>query len=1145
MSNFDFIEINWPEIFQDASEAEGNALIRPRYAGVLCRSALERAVLWIFDNDPDLELPFDTRLASLMYEESFTNILKPSLARDLHLVRITGNNAAHGIRVTENQALASLKILFRFLGFLSKYYSEDDPTVPDFDESLVPVADKDSEKSMKLDQRIQELEKQLEEERERRKEIRDKASENEQLRIELERHQKLLKNRKKARERAGAGEVLTRELISEAETRKLFIDVLLQEAGWDPELPNVKEFPVQGMPQGTNPSGNGYVDYVLWGADARPLAVIEAKKTVHSARKGQRQAEEYADALEKMTGQRPVIYFTNGYEYHFWDDQFYPPRDVQGFHSQEELQLLVNRRKERADIRIQPIKKAIAGRPYQYEAIKRVTSAFVTRDQNGLLRGKRRKALLVMATGTGKTRTAIALVDVLTKANWVKRVLFLADRNALVKQAKDAFNEHLPHLSTVNLAQDKEDNNTRVVLSTYPTMINKIDDVRSGDNRFYGVGHFDLVIIDEAHRSVYAKYKAIFNYFDSLLIGLTATPKKDVDRNTYSLFEIEDDNPTFAFELQEAVEQSWLVPPKAVAVPVKFPREGMKYSDLSAEEQAEWELKFGDPTKGEGPDEIDSKALNDWLFNRQTVDLVLRYLMNNGIKVGGEHVGKTIIFAQNHRHAVFIEKRFNKLFPEFSGKFLRVIDNYEERAQNLLEDFRRLDKDVNPVIAVSVDMMDTGIDAPRVVNLVFFKRVKSATKFWQMIGRGTRLYPDLFAPGQDKEHFYIFDFCGNLEFFEENPDGIQPAPSLSLTQQIFISKLELAEIIGKGTDPNPQLQDLRKNFLNQLHAQISSLDRSRFMVLAELEYVDKYSRREQWDKLSRLELIEIIDHLSGLPDVVSGGDETAKRFDLLMIKLMAYILLGDDLARDYQGRLIRIGNQLNRKMSIPAVAAKEDLINRIMESQFWESPDLTVIEETRVGIRDLIKFLDKDQKEPVYTNFEDILEEANTREINILGLAGTMKSYKDRVESFIRKNKHHLAINKLYTNIPLTRDELVSLEDFLFDGEERGTREQFQQEYGDQPLGSFIRSIVGLDTQSAREAFGEFLNQGNLDPNQVKFMDMIITHLTKNGTIDKTLLFEPPFTDLHDQGPFGVFEEDDVRKVISLIDRVNSNAVVA
>src|SRR5918996_889796 len=476
---------------------------------------------------------------------------------------------------------------------------------------------------------------------------------------------------------------------SEAETRDYFIDLLLKEAGWPLDQPRDREFEVTGMP---NAEGKGFVDYVLWGDDGKPLGLVEAKRTRRDPRVGQQQAT---------------------------------------------------------------INPEIVDRHYQTRAIRRVAEAF-EHDHD-------RKALLVMATGAGKTRTVIALADLLMKCNWAKRVLFLADRVALVNQAVNAFKRHLPDGAPVNLVTEKEAEG-RVFVSTYPTMMGLIDETADGQRRF-GVGHFDLVIIDEAHRSVFQKYRAIFDYFDSLLVGLTATPKDEVDRNTYSLFDLENGVPTDAYGLEEAVRDGFLVPPQAVSVPLKFQREGIKYDDLSEEDKDLWDALEWDDDGGV-PDRVEAKSVNKWLFNKDTVDKVLAHLMLRGQKVaGGDRLGKTIIFAKNQAHADFIADRFNANYPHYKGEFARVITFKTEYAQSLIDNFCQKDK--APHIAISVDMLDTGIDVPEVVNLVFFKLVRSKTKFWQMIGRGTRLAPDLFGPDKHKQFFYIFDYCQNLEFFSQ------------------------------------------------------------------------------------------------------------------------------------------------------------------------------------------------------------------------------------------------------------------------------------------------------------------------------------------------------------------------------------------
>ena len=1146
MSNFNFLQKEFPNLFQEAKNAEKHTFREPRYSALLSRSTLEKAVFWIYDNDPDLELPYDTKLGALLHHQDFKNGLKSTMQQELDVIRLTGNNAAHGKKVNQYQALQSLKNLFRFLSYLSVYYSEGNPEILPFNEKLLEYQEATTEVLKDLKKRAADLEAQLEKSKKEALDLKEKAKANEILGLQVQAHENTLKARKVERQKTQDSDKVIPPLTSEVETRKQLIDLLLKEAGWD-DLKEGKdlEFEVEGMPRSTNPSGIGYADYVLWGKDGLPLAVVEAKKTLHDAAKGKHQAYLYANCLEKMTGQRPVIFYSNGFETHLWDDTFYPDREVQGFYSKDELQLLVDRRSSRMDIRDFKVNKDIAGRPYQLEAIQRIAEGFVG-TRNGNLVGKGRKSLLVMATGSGKTRTAAAMVDMLTKSNWAKRILFLADRNALVTQAKNAFKEHLPHLSAIDLTKEKEDTGTRLVFSTYPTIMNKIDSLKSDDERFYGVGHFDVVIIDEAHRSVYQKYGSIFDYFDGLLIGLTATPKKDIDRNTYSLFEIEDDNPTFSYELDQAVADKFLVPPKAIKVPIKFPLEGVKYNELPDKDKAHYEELFGDPTTGKVQmEEIDGSKLNSWLFNKDTVDKVLAHLMENGIKVaGGDKLGKTIIFAKNHKHAAFIEKRFNKNYPEYGGSFLRVIDNYADKAQDVLEKFCEDKIEIEPQIAVSVDMMDTGVDAPRVVNLVFFKRVRSFAKYWQMIGRGTRLRPDLFAPNKDKEHFVIFDFCSNFEFFEEFPDGITSNSAKSLSQQIFEAKLDLVVALRNKSGTTSEEDDLMNQFTDNLFQIIDGLNEDRYLVRSVWKYVKKYKDRKAWDNLSKGDENDIKTHLSKLPSFKDDEDELAKRFDLLVLRLHLALIGGDSSQQRYIERIYNIGNMLEKKRNIPAVAAKILTIREVQDMDFWKQVTLAQLEKVREDLRSLIQFLDRESLEPVYSNFEDTIYEAEIEEYDLLKGYKRMESYKDRVEAFIRKNKDHLVIDKLYKNLPITEKELKLLEQFLSSGE-LGT--DFTSHLNGDPLGKFVRKITGLDIEVANELFSELIQDENLNADQITFINKIIEYLNENGTIEKKLLSSSHFEQGYDRGILDLFKDDKERitKIISIVDKVNENAGIA
>lgn len=1147
MSNFQFLRTQWPTLYREARDAEKLVRITPKAAAVNCRIALEKGVNWLYDNAYELERPYDTTLSNLIHQPAFKNLLSYGIFHEINLIRRFGNNGAHGKSVSRDEAIAAIKYLFRFLSFIGTYYSEGDLDIPAFDMQGLPDGKEQERTIQEMQQRVYELEKSNELANQERKKLEGIHAENEALREAEARRKEELAKRKQEIEKVKPIEVAIPRLESEAVTRKRYIDVYLKEAGWD-QLNEGREleYEVKGMPLTTNPSGKGYVDYVLWGKDGKPLAVVEAKRTMERPEKGRHQATLYADCLQQMHGQRPLIFYTNGFETKIWDDTFYPDRDIDGFYTQDELQLLIDRRTTRKDLRNFSVNTTIAGRSYQLEAIQRVAENLVATGPNGKLRGTQRESLLVMATGSGKTRTSAAIVDLLTKCNWVKRVLFLADRNALVTQAKNAFNEHLPELSSINLTKEKENNSTRLVFSTYPTIINKIDKLKDGE-RFYGVGHFDLIIIDEAHRSVYQKYKAIFDYFDAMLIGLTATPKKDIDHNTYSLFEIEDDNPTFAYELNTAVGDGFLVPPKAISVPLKFQREGIKYAELSDAEKAEYEEKFGDPTNAEAPELIGSAALNKWLFNTDTVDKVLEQLMNEGIKVrGGDKLGKTIIFAKNHDHAEFIEKRFNINYPEYGGHFLRVIDHYETKAQDLLEKFTDKFEEKNPQIAVSVDMMDTGVDAPRVVNLVFFKMVKSASKFWQMIGRGTRLCPNIFGPGDHKTEFIIFDYCQNFEFFDEHPDGATGKVYKPLLQQIFEAKLQVSQLISHLDEKTESDTEIRDTYLSELHQSITQLDEKRFVVRKQLKYVQKYSHKPTWLNLSKGDIDEINSHLSHLQPPNKDDDELARRFDMLVLTYQILMLSGTGNQQKYMQKIAVIGAALQKKDNIPQVALHLPLLKAIQTEHYWKSINVKKLDELRQALRELIKYLETKSQEPVYTHFEDELDREGMVIRNPMAAYISLKSYKDRVESYVRNNKNQLTIRKLSTNIPITKEELDGLEKILFTESVAGSREDFVHEYGEKPLGAFIRSITGLDQEAVNQAFADFLQVGNLRADQMTFIKTIISYLTKNGTIDKAMLYESPFTDLNDQGLSGVFGKDaDVIRIVRIIDGINGNAGVA
>ncbi len=672
VTQFAFLRREWSTVFDAADRAEAAVFSDPRTACFYARRALELAVAWVYSYDASLRLPYQDNLSALIHEPTFKAAAGEAVFNKARIINALGNRAVHGSRsIPADDAIASVRELFHVCYWLAHTYArtERPDSALTFDTTLLPrpaakATPQSAEQLLLLLATLRERDAQLS------VLLADHAALNEE-------HKRLQAEATAARKQA-ATRPDTHD-YTEAETRDYYIDLLLKEAGWPLNQTRDREFEVHGMP---NAKSTGYVDYVLWGDDGKPLAIVEAKRTRRDARAGEQQAKLYADCLEQQFGQRPVIFYSNGYEHWLWDDAMYPPRAVQGFYKKTELELLVQRRSTRKQLADAAINTDIVERFYQTRGIRRIAEAF-ERDHG-------RKALLVMATGAGKTRTVIALADVLMRCNWAKRVLFLADRKALVKQAVNAFKRYLPEVAAVNLVTEK-DTDGRVFVSTYPTMMGLIDETREGQRRF-GIGHFNLIIIDEAHRSVFQKYRAIFDYFDSLLVGLTATPKDEVARNTYGLFALENGVPTDAYGLEEAVRDGFLVPPQAVSVPLKFQRDGITYNDLSEDDKDQWDALEWDDA-GSVPARVEPAAVNSWLFNIDTVDKVLVHIMTRGQHVaGGDRLGKTIVFAKNQKHADFIAERFNANYPHYKGEFARVITFNTEYAQALIDNFAQKEK---------------------------------------------------------------------------------------------------------------------------------------------------------------------------------------------------------------------------------------------------------------------------------------------------------------------------------------------------------------------------------------------------------------------------------------------------------------------
>lgn len=1151
MSNFQFLLPEFKPLFEPAAGAEQLVHSDPRAACMRTRHALEQAVHWLYANDQTLRMPYDNALGVLLTQPAFEKLLPPHVHKKAQLIQKTGNRAVHGNgRVGSGDALCLVRDLFHVLFWLARTYTRasdpktlaaawDDARVPKqvrADEAAAFTREQLKKQEAAFRAQIEALHGELE---------RREAAIAQQAATLAERESLLARiDAELAAQRAELAKAKAANLAvpdthdyDEADTRRRFIDELLREAGWVVGESAGVEVSIDGMP---NTKGEGAADYVLWGSDGKPLAVIEAKRSFTDPEVGRQQAMLYADCLEKMKGRRPLIYYTNGHKTWLWDDLRAPPREVSGFHTRDALELAIFRRSEQLDPREVPINAAIVGRSYQQRAIRSMAEAFVQ---------GRRAGLLTMATGTGKTRTAIALVDVLMRANWAKRVLFLADRVALVKQAINEFKKHLPDAGPVNLVTER-DGQGRVYLCTYPTMMGLIEEVE-GEQRRFGIGHFDLIVIDEAHRSVYQKYGAIFRYFDAYLVGLTATPREEVHRDTYRLFGLEKGVPTDAYTLDEAVLNGYLVPPKAHSVPIKFVREGIRYEDLPDDEKEHWEsLDWGDEAGEDPPEEVTPSEINKSLFNEHTVDLMLQHLMEHGLHVDcGEKIGKTIIFAVNQKHADFIAQRFDANYPKHKGAFARVITHSVKYAQTLIDEFSVASR--MPQIAISVDMLDTGIDVPEVVNLVFFKAVRSKVKFLQMIGRGTRLCENLFGPGEDKKMFYIFDFCGNFEFFNEHPAGAPLTLSEPLGKRLFKRRLELLALLPKipaGTiRPDKLAADdhavydavdgLRDGLIDHLHGEVAAMNTKNFIVRQESEHVVRFAQREAWDGLDEVAMVELREHVAGLPSELDPEHITAKLFDLTCIGLQLALVEGSSDFVRYRDRIIEIAGQLEGMEAIPAIKQQLPLIQEVQTEAYWQDITLQIIESVRRDLRDLVKFIERKAMAVVYTALTDDKGESTEVALPDFNTGINLVQYRKKVEAYIRASEQHVAIAKLRFNKPLTPTDLSELERFVYEADVVQGRERFEQAFGpDVSLPVFIRSLVGLDRNAAKEAFGRFLDGSHYSSQQIRFVEMIIDRLTQSGIVEPSQLYEPPFTAVHYEGVDGAFSNADADAIVTILE---------
>lgn len=1111
ITNFDYLkqEPKFSRFADVAISAERIILMDPEASIINSRRAMEFAVKWMYSVDSDLEMPYQDNLQSLMNAEEYRDIVGPDLWKRMDYIRRCGNNVAHSNKkLGRDEAMLCLENLFIYLDFVACCYSEQYEE-RSFDKTVITSRIEKARESKAAASAVKaELEREQEKSARQELDLQKLMAENASLKEELS-------ARRQEQQQAYVPKPLD---LSEYKTRKLYIDAMLMEAGWTEGKDWLNEVELHGMP---NQSGSGFADYVLYDDMHRPLAVIEAKRTCADVSRGRQQAKLYADLLEQKYKRRPVIFLTNGFETHIIDGQ-YPERPCAVIYSKRDLEKWFNLLAMRTSLEHVTVDKNIAGRYYQEAAIKAVCRSFDEKN--------RRKALLVMATGSGKTRTVIALCDCLLKAGWVKNILFLADRNSLVTQAKRSFVNLLPSLSCTNLVEEKDNYNAHCVFSTYQTMMNCIDTVSDSQGKLFTCGHFDLVICDEAHRSIYNKYRDIFSYFDAPLVGLTATPKDEIDKNTYEIFELENGVPTYGYDLAQAVKDGYLVDYVSVESKLKFMEQGIVYDELSEEDKEAYEATFGGG-QGNLPESIGSSALNSWIFNEDTIKQVLNILMTDGIKIDyGQKLGKTIIFARNHDHAEKILEVFHREYPSLPD-YAKVIDNYMTYAQSAIDEFS--DPKKLPQIAISVDMLDTGIDVPEVLNLVFFKKVMSKAKFWQMIGRGTRLCPGL-LDGEDKQKFYIFDFCGNFDFFRMNK-GKAAANTIPLQGAIFNLQFEISYKLQDMEYQTDRLTAYRKALVDQMSGKVRELPRDSFAVRQHLKYVELYSEPSGYHALTYEDTLLVREEVA--PLIQPDGDEVnAVRFDALMYGIELAYLVGKKYSKartDLNRKVAGIAGMSN----IPEIQAQSDLINKILHTDYVETAGINEFEEIREKLRDLMKYVSS-EKVKYTTNFADELLSMEWKESELEN--DELKNYKAKAEHYIRQHQDNPAIAKLKTNQPLTQSDIEALEETLW--HEVGTKQDYEQEFGAKPLGEFVREIVGLDMNAAKEAFSAYLTDANLDSRQIYFVNQIVEYIVRNGMMkDFSVLQEPPFTDRG--SVVEIFTDMSVWLGIKrVIDTINANA---
>ena len=890
--------------------------------------------------------------------------------------------------------------------------------------------------------------------------------------------------------------------LNEAETRKKLIDIMLKDAGWDinnKELVKL-ELPLENHKE---QGKKGFADYVLFNKKGKPVAVIEAKKSSVDPIIGRQQAVEYANTIERDYGIRPIVFYTNGYEIYMWDDRHSEPRQIWGFYTLDDLEELYFKNKYKKDLNKIEIDKNIAGRPYQIEGIKRVYERY----SNGY-----RKALLVMATGTGKTRTVIALTKGLMEANFVKRVLFLADRDELVKQAKEdknSFKTFMPEQISCRFTGKNADNREATLyFSTYQTMINYYSK--------FSVGFFDLVICDESHRSIYKTYRDILEYFDSNIIGLTATPVDFIERNTFDLFNCESEDPTFNF----SVDQAWshippyLIEPRVIDATTDFLRKGIKYSQMTEEQKQQVDEEGYDGDEIEfTKDELEKKVTN-----KDTNRYILKTLMDNGIKVG-DHIGKTIIFAKSKGHANLLDSLFNEMYPQYKGKLTAVIYSGVKDKERLIEDFKN---EEFPRIAISVDLLDTGIDVPEIVNLVFAKPIYSKVKFWQMIGRGTRRCDNLFGDGLDKSEFAIFDCYKNFEFFEMNPKGFIPKPQKTSMQVRFELMCKLLEIYKSKKESS-----ICAEFVEKIKRDISELPTESIEIKKNRKKIEQVKKDEYWSHLSEDFIKKLKLEIAPLIQWIEAKDNSdAIAFDNSIYRILQYFEVNDKdgLIREINTTMEKLARL---KLNINQFDGKRELVKSLLDPSGWEELSYEKLEKIRIDLRELMKHKGATASSFVVFDIKDtggVIKEVSAGSV-LYG--ANMEPYEKRVKTAIEdKLNDQMIIHKIRKGDKLSEVELEGIysifgEDFVYSIDELSSKTDIDKD----DIVGIIRKFVGVDEIELNKIFEEFIQKhhNKMNSTQIKTLELIKNDIAKNKGISFAALFAPPYTSFNPNGVDGIF----------------------